>query len=151
MGAIARPESSQKALWPRGVSRPRVVPMRSLVAERGAYAERRRLLPVMAGQGPLPERPRTRADCERVPRPCPYVGCKHNLYLDVTRSGGIRLAFPGREPADMPAAGSCALDVAEEGGVSLRQIGRLMGYTRARIGQLLDDALEHLRASREEE
>lgn len=125
--------------------------MRALVAERGPYAERRRLLPVMAGQEPLPERPRTRADCASVPRPCPYVGCRHNLYLEVTRAGGIRLAFPGREPADMPAAGSCALDVAGEGGVSLRQIGRLMGYTRARIGQLLDDALEHLRTNREEE
>jgi hypothetical protein len=29
------------------------------------------------------ERPRTRAECKDEPRPCPWVACKHHLYLDI--------------------------------------------------------------------
>lgn len=36
-----------------------------------------------------PERPKVRSDCEGTPRPCPWLGCKYNLLLDVTESGGI--------------------------------------------------------------
>src|SRR5579862_8754179 len=44
----------------------------------------RRHLAVLALEAPPledVERPRTRADCANVARPCPWVGCKHNLYL----------------------------------------------------------------------
>lgn len=37
------------------------------------------------------ERPRTRGDCEGRPRPCPWVGCRHNLLIDVTPAGSIVL------------------------------------------------------------
>src|SRR5687768_4676303 len=38
------------------------------------------------------ERPQTRAECQGVPRPCPYVSCSHHLYLDVNpASGAIKL------------------------------------------------------------
>lgn len=37
----------------------------------------------------LYERPRTRGDCEGGIRPCPYVSCKHNLFIDVVDEGGI--------------------------------------------------------------
>jgi hypothetical protein len=41
------------------------------------------------------ERPRTRGDCEDVVRPCPYVSCKYNLYLDVNpHTGSIKLNYP---------------------------------------------------------
>jgi len=40
-------------------------------------------------------RPRTRADCKDAPRPCPFVSCKHHLYLDVSpRTGAIKMNFP---------------------------------------------------------
>ena len=50
-------------------------------------------------------------------RPCPYVSCKHHLYLDVTEFGGIKLNFPGLEVWELEE--TCALDVAERGGVTL--------------------------------
>lgn len=41
-------------------------------------------------------RPRTRGDCFRLPRPCPFVGCRHHLYLDVRRDR-VSVTFPERE------------------------------------------------------
>src|SRR5262245_58822719 len=58
-------------------------------------------------------RPRTRGECENVERPCPYVGCRYNLYLDVDpRSGSIKLNFPDLEPDEL--VESCALDLADQ-------------------------------------
>ncbi len=92
------------------------------------------------------ERPRSRADCESIPRPCPFVGCKHNLYLDYTKeTGNIRLNFPDREPDQMPADGSCSLDVAEQGGVTLNAAGEFVNLTRERIRQVENAALRKLR------
>jgi len=35
------------------------------------------------------ERPRSRSECSDAPRPCPFVSCKHHLFLDVSaRTGG---------------------------------------------------------------
>src|SRR5208337_2271584 len=49
------------------------------------------------------DRPATRADCSAVPRPCPFVSCRHNLYLDVSKdTGSILLNFPSAEPEEMP-------------------------------------------------
>ena len=56
-------------------------------------------------------RPRTRGDCEQGERPCPFVSCKHHLYLDVSaRTGAIKLNFPDLEVWEMNE--TCALDVA---------------------------------------
>lgn len=35
------------------------------------------------------KRPKTRADCLNKPRPCPWVGCKYHILLDVNDSGQI--------------------------------------------------------------
>src|SRR5687768_1099494 len=44
------------------------------------------------------QRPRTRAECVSGPRPCLFVSCKHNLYLDVNpETGSIKLNFPDKE------------------------------------------------------
>src|SRR5689334_24102594 len=41
------------------------------------------------------DKPRTRADCANGERPCPFVSCKHHLYLDVSaKTGAIKLNFP---------------------------------------------------------
>jgi len=90
---------------------------------------------------PLPTdhwRPATRGECP-TERPCPYVGCRHHLYLEVSPSGELRLAFPGRDPDEL--AESCALDVAERGGASLDEVGRCFGLTRERIRQIEAKAL----------
>ena len=80
-------------------------------------------------------RPLTRGDCSQVPRPCPYVGCKYHLYLDVQDSGNLRLGFDG-EPWEM--AESCALDVADNNpdGITLEETGKILGLTRERVRQL---------------
>jgi hypothetical protein len=93
------------------------------------------------------ERPRSRHDCENVPRPCPYVGCRHNLYLDYNKNtGNIRLNFPDREPDQMPPEGSCSLDVADQGGVTLNAAGEYINLTRERIRQVENTVLSRLRA-----
>jgi hypothetical protein len=58
-------------------------------------------------------RPRTRGDCLDAPRPCPWVGCRHHLYLDVARTGRLVLRWPGRDVDELPE--SCSLDVADRG------------------------------------
>lgn len=90
-------------------------------------------------------RPRTRGDCASVPRPCPFVSCKWNLYLDVTDIGSITYRFGDREPDEMPADFSCALDVADQGGATLEDIGRMANVTRERIRQLETKALLQFR------
>ena len=90
-------------------------------------------------------RPRTRADCADVPRPCPFVGCRHNLYLDYATENGVRVNFPDREPHEMPPEGSCALDVADQGGITLNAAGEYVNLTRERIRQVEREALEKLR------
>ena len=47
-------------------------------------------------------KPKTRAECVEGPRPCPYVSCKHHLFLDVSaRTGAIKLNFPDLEVWEM--------------------------------------------------
>ena len=81
------------------------------------------------------ERPRTRGDCQDAPRPCPWVGCAHNLYLDVDEdTGAIHIPQPDVEPWD--ARVSCALDVADEGPTTLYEIGRMLDLTVSASGRL---------------
>lgn len=79
-------------------------------------------------------RPQKRADCAEVPRPCPFIACRYNLYLDVREDGGIRFNFPDREPDEMTA--SCVLDLAADGPRTLDLIGALMGVSKERARQL---------------
>jgi hypothetical protein len=93
--------------------------------------------------GVLALRPQTRAECREGPRPCPFVSCRYHLYLDVSRrTGSIKLNFPDLEVWEMPV--SCALDVAEDGGATLEDVGAIMNVTRERIRQLEVTALERL-------
>jgi hypothetical protein len=89
------------------------------------------------------ERPLTRAECKNGERPCPYVSCKHHLYLDVNpETGSIKLNFPDIEVWEM--SETCALDVAERGGVTLEEVGEIMNLTRERIRQLEMSGLQKL-------
>lgn len=90
------------------------------------------------------KRPVTRGDCANVPRPCPFVSCSSNLYLDINeKSGKLKLTHPHLEPDQMTE--SCALDVADHGGIVLEEIGALMGITRERTRQIEERALYKLR------
>jgi len=94
------------------------------------------------------EKPRTRAECGNGARPCPFVSCKHHLYLDVSaRTGAIKLNFPDLEVWDMTE--TCALDVADRGGTTLEEVGAIMNLTRERIRQVEVKGLAKLEALRD--
>ena len=94
------------------------------------------------------DKPRARADCVDGARPCPFVSCKHHLYLDVSsRTGAIKLNFPDLEVWEMTE--TCALDVADRGGTTLEEVGAIMNLTRERIRQVEVKALAKLDALRE--
>lgn len=79
--------------------------------------------------------PRTRAECTDGPRPCPHVGCRYHLFLDVKpETGNLTMVFPDLEPGDL--VHSCALDVAEAGGATLEEVGVLLNLTRERVRQI---------------
>ncbi len=95
-------------------------------------------------------RPRSRADCAAGPRPCMFVSCKHHLYLDVNpETGSIKLNFPDKEIWEL--AETCALDVADRGGITLEEVGSIMNLTRERIRQVETRGLTKLRAITEDE
>lgn len=91
------------------------------------------------------QKPRTRAECGNGERPCPFVSCKHHLYLDVSaRTGAIKLNFPDLEVWEMNE--TCALDVADRGGTTLEEVGAIMNLTRERIRQVEVKGLAKLQA-----
>jgi hypothetical protein len=95
-------------------------------------------------------RPRTRAECANGPRPCMFVSCKHHLYLDVNpATGSIKLNFPDKEIWELEE--TCALYVADRGGITLEEVGTIMNLTRERIRQVETRGLMKLRAIAEDE
>jgi hypothetical protein len=115
------------------------------IARKQMLRERRRML----AQGLVPEileydRPVRRSECREAARPCLYVSCRYHLYLDVNpETGSIKLNFPDKEVWEL--AETCALDVAERGGITLEEVGDIMNLTRERIRQVEVSGLEKLR------
>ena len=91
------------------------------------------------------ERPHNRSECRDAPRPCPWVACKHHLYLDINpRTGSIKLNFPDLEPWELEH--TCSLDIADAGGLTLEEIGVVTNLTRERVRQVEVRGLLTLRA-----
>ncbi len=130
--------------------RPRTLKTRQLVAERAREAEPLfdwALRKGRWGEGAAIQRPKTRGECADIPRPCPFVSCRHHLYLDVKDSGLIRYSFPGVDLDDLQE--SCSLDAAEQGRRSLEQVGDLVNLTRERVHLVVLEAREKLRPALE--
>ena len=93
-------------------------------------------------------RPVAREQCRGEARPCPWVACKHHLYLDVNpETGSIKINFPDLEPWELKE--TCALDVAERGGITLEEVGEIMNLTRERVRQVETAGLAKLAAIRD--
>ena len=102
-------------------------------------------------------KPASRGECvagENAQRPCPFVSCKHHLYLDVNReTGSIKINFPIGVEADgledvatalelMPA--TCSLDVSSVGEHALEELGALLNLTREAVNNIEHVALDEL-------
>jgi len=134
------PETSVKVRRARRRSRPR---SKTIALKRMTRAE------LHAGALAYPPvdipRPQTRAECRGEQRPCPWVACKHHLYLDINpETGSIKINFPDLEPWELH--DTCALDVAERGGITLDEVGAVTNLTRERIRQLEVRGLLKLKA-----
>jgi hypothetical protein len=80
-----------------------------------------------------------RAACP-VERPCNRFSCPHNLWVEDERPG--RPHHGVSPPPKLRAREqSCALDVAEQGGISAEQVSKVMGVTSERVNQIEDRAL----------
>lgn len=90
-------------------------------------------------------RPQMRSECIDMERPCPLVSCKYHLYIDVHPvRGSIKINFPDVEVWEM--TDTCALDIADRGGITLEEVGEIMNLTRERVRQLETQGLAKLQA-----
>jgi hypothetical protein len=95
-------------------------------------------------------KPRSRSECKDMERPCPFVSCKYHLYIDVHPvRGSIKLNFPDIEIWEM--TDTCALDVADRGGITLEEVGEIMNLTRERVRQVETAGLARLQEYRDVE
>jgi hypothetical protein len=81
-------------------------------------------------------RPKTRADCADVPRPCPFVACRYNLFLDVDERGVVTIPRSDVPPEEREQ--SCALDVVEKNpdGIEAGEVAELLGLSRELVGRI---------------
>jgi hypothetical protein len=92
-------------------------------------------------------KPKSRSECKDMERPCPFVSCKYHLYIDVHPvRGSIKLNFPDIEIWEMTE--TCALDVADRGGITLEEVGEIMNLTRERVRQVETAGLARLQEYR---
>ena len=69
--------------------------------------------------------------------------CKYHLYIDVHPvRGSIKINFPDVEVWEM--TDTCALDIADRGGITLEEVGQIMNLTRERVRQLETQGLAKL-------
>jgi len=88
-------------------------------------------------------KPKCRAECKDLERPCPFVSCKYHLFLDIHPvRGSIKVNFPDRDVWELTE--SCALDIADRGGITLEEVGVIMNLTRERVRQLETQGLSKL-------
>ena len=124
------PEVSRKIRRRRRRTRPRS----KTIAMKRLTREELRVGALMYPPVDIP-RPTSREQCKGEIRPCPWVACKHHLYLDINpETGSIKINFPDLEPWELKH--TCALDVAERGGITLEEVGEIMNLTRERIRQV---------------
>ena len=105
----------------RGLRRSKTLAVRGLTKEKTEEAQ-------LIFQAFEQFRPRSRGECRNAPRPCPWVSCKYHLYLEVWEM-----------------TETCALDVADRGGITLEDVGNILNLTRERIRQVEQSGVNKLK------
>ena len=97
----------------------------------------------------LKERPKTRAQCEGHDGPCPWISCRYHLAHDFAAP-----RHKSRTPTDdqivefiATAKHTCALDAADDGPHSTRDIAGMMGTTRPVIDHTIATAARKSRGT----
>jgi hypothetical protein len=142
-GALDEPETDERRGRRKRRSRARA---RTISIRRLSKAELNR------GRELFPEtdywKPKSRSECKDMDRPCPFVSCKYHLFIDVHPvRGSIKLNFPDIEIWEMTE--TCALDVADRGGITLEEVGEIMNLTRERVRQVETAGLARLQEYRD--
>ena len=138
----ARMVDKKKAMIPSGVVRRKgrsgMRRSRTLATRRLSTEEMQETREIMNELGHL--RPKYRSECVDGPRPCPWVSCKYHLYMDINpETGSVKINFPDLEVWEMEE--TCALDIADRGGITLEEIGAYLNLTRERIRQVEADGM----------
>lgn len=90
--------------------------------------------------------------CPPSREPCPFVSCRHHLYLEVDEeTGAVKINFPGRDPDEI--GETCSLRVANEGsapdgnqgeGHTHKEIGLRLNLVPEVVRTILIPAMQHL-------
>ena len=83
----------------------------------------------------------THGACRQLPGPCPYAICRFNLTAETRDSRGAK---PAHASAPILRE-ACALEAAEQGGMTLEEIATRFALTRERVRQIEAQALSRLR------
>jgi hypothetical protein len=90
----------------------------------------------------------TRIDCGQEARPCPWVGCRHHMLLEVAESKGTRRGTPGSKLRDERPT-SLRMNRANRGRATLgRRPGLAYSAAHLVVQRWIDDATEQLSSMR---
>ena len=82
----------------------------------------------------------THGACRQLPGPCPYAICRFNLTAETRDSRGAK---PAHASAPILRE-ACALEAAEQGGMTLEEIAARFALTRERVRQIELSALRKI-------
>jgi hypothetical protein len=108
------------------------------------------------------DRPQTRADCLKgginEARPCPFVSCRHHMFLDVNEDGAVKQNWGNLDLWDPRIPSTCSLDLADEQAAKgpkapprdFVEIGRLLNLTGTGAKKIIKRAEFRMREEAEE-
>lgn len=89
-------------------------------------------------------RPTTRGDCGQEARPCPWVGCRHHLALEVAESKGTKRTTPAGDPREERPTSLRLNGPTRERVTNGRRPGLASSAAHLVVQRWIDDAAEQL-------